>query len=120
MPADPRDPDFYARDNALPIILSDLDADLLKAAYDGDTETFEDLLLRGANAQATDSNGLNALHLAIAHNNFAFARILIEQHQLPLIPDGFGRWPTILACQCRVDEDFLQYIDELESALPDS
>jgi len=115
MPPTPVDPELPLHETTRLHGFSDQDIALFHAAYKGDRQAFENAVSKGANAHATDSNGLNALHLAIAHNDFNFARFLITQHLLPLIPDRFGRWPSILACQCRADQEFIDYIADHES-----
>jgi hypothetical protein len=92
-------------------------ADLLRAAYDGDLEAAKTALAQGADvAKSDEQTGLCALHLAIGTDNLPLARYLIEEANAPIVPDGFGRWPTVIAAECCVSEDLCDYIVEKEAA----
>lgn len=60
-------------------------------------------------------NGLSALHIAIGNNDIALCRFLIEKCNAGFFPDGFGRWPTLVAAECRVDDALSDYIVEKEA-----
>jgi hypothetical protein len=89
---------------------------LLKAAYAADSAAVIAALEDGADVNAGDPvTGLTGLHIAVGMNNLPLARILIEDWNAPFGPDGKGRWPTVIAAECRVDDDLADYIVEAES-----
>lgn len=92
-----------------------LDRHLLKAAYAASLDGVIDALNEGANVDAVDDEtGLAALHIAVGTNNLALTRMLIEDWEATIKPDGRGRWPTVIAAQCRVDENLSDYMVEAE------
>ncbi|CAH1666191.1 Ankyrin repeat domain-containing protein [Hyphomicrobiales bacterium] len=92
------------------------DRALLIAAYDADITAVIAALEDGANVNAMDpATGLSALHIAVGTNNLALTQILIEDWEATLGPDAKGRWPTMIAAVCRVDEALSDYIVEAES-----
>ncbi|GHA20350.1 hypothetical protein GCM10007989_14240 [Devosia pacifica] len=92
-----------------------LDHALLKAAYAADRDAVIAALEDGADVNAQDrATGLAALHIAVGTNNLSLARMLIEDWRAAIQPDGNGRWPTVIAARCRVDEDLSDYIAEAE------
>lgn len=93
-----------------------VDADLLGRASVGDIQGVQAALSAGANIAAQQEDGLTALHLAIAMNDIALARFLIEEAGAQFVPDGFGRLPTVVAAQCDVSEELSDYILEKEAA----
>jgi uncharacterized protein len=89
---------------------------LLRAAYAADSPAVIAALEDGANVNASDPvTGLTALHIAVGTNNLPLARILIDDWHAPFGPDGKGRWPTVIAAECRIDDDLADYIVEAES-----
>lgn len=93
-----------------------LGADLIRAAYGGNLGLARTALEQGASVAVTDErSGLSALHIAVGTNNLALCRYLIEQWDAPFGPDKFGRWPTVVAIQCRVDVEVGDYIVEKEA-----
>ena len=90
---------------------------LLEAASRGDLRGVQALVEHG-NSVATHQKGtgLTPLHLAIAMNDMALARYLIEEANAPFIPDGFGRLPSVVAAQSNVGEELSDYILEKEAA----
>lgn len=60
-------------------------------------------------------SGLTALHIAAGTNNLKLAKLLIEEFHAPFGPDAFGRWPTLIAAECKADPEFLDYIVEAEA-----
>lgn len=90
--------------------------DMLAAAYDGDSEAVAKALAAGAPIDMTDSEtGLSALHIAVGTNNLALVRNLVEKHNASFFPDKFGRWPSLIAAECKVDDDLSDYIVEQEA-----
>lgn len=90
--------------------------DLLAAAYKGDSKNVQKALADGADVNMTDDEtGLAALHIAVGTNNIGLVRTLIETHNASFFPDRFGRWPTLIAAQCQVDDELSDYIVEAEA-----
>lgn len=88
---------------------------LLYAAFHGDLQLVKDALAEGADIYATEpETGLSALHLAAGSNHLAVARYLIEQAGAQAGPDGFGRWPSVIAAQCRASGELCLYLAEFE------
>lgn len=93
-----------------------LGASLLQAAYNFDNEGVVAALEQGADvATAHEQTGLTALHIAAGTNNLALARLLIEDWNAPFGPDRFGRWPTVIAAECRAGEALCDYIVDQEA-----
>lgn len=93
-----------------------LNAGLLQAAYDLDAVAAVAALTEGADvATVHEQTGLTALHIAAGTNNLPLARLLIEDWDAPFGPDRFGRWPTVIAAECRAGEEFCDYIVEQET-----
>lgn len=92
------------------------DRTLLRAVYDADTKGVIAALEDGANVNAVDpSTGLSALHIAVGTNNLPLTQMLVEDWEAAFGPDARGRWPTMIAATCRVDEALADYIVEAES-----
>jgi hypothetical protein len=88
---------------------------LLRAAYAADSAAAIAALEDGADVNAADPiTGLTALHIAVGTNNLPLTRILIEDWNAPFGPDGKGRWPSVIAAECRVDGLLADYIVEAE------
>jgi hypothetical protein len=99
-----------------PAALPASDQALLRAAYDADTKGVIAALEDGANVNAVDSStGLSALHIAVGTNNLPLTQILVEDWEAAFGPDARGRWPTVIAGTCRVDEALADYIVEAEA-----
>lgn len=95
---------------------ADLNLQLLTAAYNGRTEAVIAALDSGADVAAKHSDtGLTALHMAVGTNNLPLVKMLVEDWKAPFGPDGFGRWPTVVAIRCRVSEQLSDYIVEKEA-----
>lgn len=93
-----------------------LDAALLKAVYAADHDAVIVALEDGADVNVQDkATGLAALHIAIGTNNLSLTRMLMEDWQAAIGPDGRGRWPSVIAAQCRVDEELSDYVVEAEA-----
>lgn len=89
---------------------------LLRAAYAADSAGVIAALEDGADVNAGDPvTGLTALHIAVGTNNLPLVRILIEDWKATLGPDGKGRWPSVIAAECRVEDDLAEYIVEVEA-----
>jgi ankyrin repeat protein len=95
-----------------------IDHEMLEAAYYGRFEAVKTAIRNGADVNAVhEQTGLTALHLAIGTNNLRLARYLIEEAGIIFGPDRSGRWPTLIAAQCRVSEEFGDYIVEHEGRI---
>jgi uncharacterized protein len=95
-----------------------LNSDLLQAAYDGSLDGVREAIANGADVDTVhEKTGLSALHLAIGTNNLTLARYLIEEAGIIFGPDRSGRWPTLIAAQCKVSEEFGDYIVEHEAKI---
>ncbi|MGE0061414.1 MAG: ankyrin repeat domain-containing protein [Xanthobacteraceae bacterium] len=96
-------------------------ARLFLGAQTGRMDVVRHALNAGADASAADPlDGQTALHIAVGTNNFELARYLIEQCNAGFGPDGLGRWPSVIAIECKVSDDFSDYIAEKESAVSES
>lgn len=92
------------------------DLQLLIAAYGRDVYGIQNALKLGADINAIyPETGLSALHIAIGANDLALCRFLIEQCGAAFFPDAFGRWPTLVAAECRVSDELGDYIAEREA-----
>jgi hypothetical protein len=90
--------------------------DMLACAYRGDTEKVVAALAGGAAIDMVDApTGLCALHIAVGTNNLTLARLLVEQYGARFFPDRAGRWPSLIAVECDVDEELADYITETEA-----
>lgn len=93
-----------------------LDHALLKAAYGAVWDDAVAALMDGADIDATDpATGLTPLHLAVGTNNLPLVRLLVEVWGATFKPDSLGRWPSVVAARCGVDEDLADYIAEAEA-----
>lgn len=89
---------------------------LLWSAYSRNLDGVREAVGRGANVNSVhEQTGLSALHIAVGNNDRFLCRYLIEDRGAAFFPDGFGRWPTLVAIECGVDEDLADYIAEQES-----
>lgn len=96
----------------------DANGALLRAAYAADSAAVIAALEGGANVDAADLvTGLSALHIAVGTNNLPIARILVEDWNASFGPDGKGRWPSLIAAECRVDDALADYVVEAEARL---
>ncbi len=87
-----------------------------RAVQAGDILGARDALQQGADVNAVDEkSGLSALHLAIGFNDMDLARLLIEEGVAAFFPDRFGRWPSLIAAENRVDDELSLYIVEKEA-----
>lgn len=95
-----------------------LQAALYRFAHDGDLDGVQQAVAQGANVNLWhDQTGLTALHFAVGTNNLALVKYLLETAGAEIVPDRSGRWPTVIAAECRVDEAMADYIVEKEAAL---
>jgi uncharacterized protein len=91
-------------------------ADLIRAAYASDLALISAVIASGVPVSVIDdATGLSALHVAAGTNNLALCRFLIEVFHAPFGPDKFGRWPTLVAAECRAGEALSDYIVEQEA-----
>lgn len=92
------------------------DDDMLACAYRGENEKVEAAVAGGADVSMVDApTGLSALHIAVGTNNLKLARLLVEQYRAGFFPDQRGRWPSLIAIECDVDEELADYITEAEA-----
>lgn len=90
--------------------------ELRRAVHAGDIPGARVALQRGADVNELDAvTGLAALHLVTGLNDAAFARFLIEEARAAFFPDRFGRWPSLVAAENRVDDELSLYIAEKEA-----
>lgn len=86
---------------------------LLESAYNGDIESVDKLLKRGASLDAVDKvTGMTALHLAVGGDHLDLARFLVERGA-SFVPDKQGR--TTVAAECEVSEELCDFIAEAEA-----
>lgn len=91
------------------------DARLILAAFRGALEDVQRALASGADVNAVDPDtGLSALHIAVGQNDLALCRFLIEEQGARLFADRFGRMPSVVAIDCRADDDVFDFIAEKE------
>ncbi|GHF70053.1 ankyrin repeat domain-containing protein [Seohaeicola zhoushanensis] len=92
------------------------DDDLLACTYRGDTDKVLAALAAGAEVDMVDApTGLTALHIAVGTNNLKLTRALVEHYRAGFFPDRAGRWPSLIAIECDVDEELADYITEAEA-----
>ena len=97
---------------------TDFDRKLIAAAFNGDILNARKAFDAGANVNAIDKRtGLAALHIAVGANDLGFARFLVEEANAQFFADGFGRMPSIVAIDCRADDDVFNFIAEKEAAV---
>lgn len=86
-------------------------ANLFDAAFRGSLAAVERALAAGAEVNTLDpATGLSALHMAIGHNDLALCQLLVEQHSAAFGADRFGRWPSVVAIECRASEELAEYV----------
>lgn len=71
----------------------------------------------GANVNCVDvDSGLSPLHIAVGQNDLPLCRYLVENAGAAFFADAYGRWPSLIAAECRVDEELSDFICEAEMA----
>ncbi|EGE59910.1 hypothetical protein RHECNPAF_1780011 [Rhizobium etli CNPAF512] len=91
---------------------------MLQASYTGDLPGVRNALYDGAEVDCVhEQTGLSALHIAIGTNNLPMTRFLIEEAEARIGPDRSGRWPSVIAAECEVDEALADYVLEAEAKL---
>lgn len=94
---------------------------LILAAFRGDKDDMQRALERGADINAVDADtGLSALHIAVGSNDLSACRFLIEEHKAGFFADRFGRLPTVVAIDCRADDELFAFIAEKEAEAQES
>ncbi len=89
---------------------------LIRGAYGGSLDDIEQALRQGADINGTHpETGLSVLHIAVGLNDLPLCRYLVERCNARFFPDGFGRWPTLVAAENRVDDELADYIVEKEA-----
>lgn len=95
-------------------------ARFFRAAYMGNLAGLKEAVHDGADVNAWhDATGLTALHYAVGTNNIQMLKYLVETAGARIVPDRSGRWPTVIAIDCRAGEEVSDYIVEEEAKLPD-
>lgn len=109
-------------DGALPGYESDpssqsIHLNLIAGAQAHDIQAIEEAIGRGANINFVHPDtGLSALHIAVGQNDLSLCSFLIENCGANFFPDKFGRWPTLIAAECQVDDELADYIAQKEAA----
>lgn len=94
-----------------------INSQFLQAAHSGDLSQLVLAQLDGADVNTVHpQTGLQALHFAVGTNDLLMIRYLTEQCNAVFGPDRSGRWPTIIAAECKVDDAVGDYIVEAEAA----
>jgi len=84
-------------------------------AYNGDLALVRAALEDGADVESAEAGtGLTALHLAVGRSHLELAQFLIEEAGAQVKPDGFGRWPSLIAVQCRAASAVCVYMAKAE------
>lgn len=84
---------------------------LVFAAYRHNMESIRDSLRTGVDINAIDPvTGLAALHVAVGNNDIVLCQFLVEECGARFFPDRFGRWPSVVAAECRVDDELSTYV----------
>jgi hypothetical protein len=90
--------------------------ELLRATHRGSLDRVKRAVEGGADIEYVEpGTGLTALHMAVGRSHLDIAKYLIEEAGAAIKPDGFGRWPTVIAAQCRSSEAVCDYIVEREA-----
>ncbi len=90
--------------------------DMLAAAFRGETETVLAAIADGKNVDFTDERtGLSALHIAVGSNNLPLTRALVETCNASFFSDRFGRWPSVVALECKAGDEMADYICHAEA-----
>jgi hypothetical protein len=98
----------------------ELDFAFFKAVWEGNLTAARNAHAAGANPNARDEDtGLPPLHAAVGMNDLLLARYLVDECKVAFGPDHFGRWPTVVAAQCKVSESLGHYIFTKEAAYLD-
>ena len=88
---------------------------LISAAFRGEMDDVRQALKSGADIDAIDPDtGLSALHIAVGQNDLVLCRFLLEEHGAQLLADRFGRMPSVIAIDCRADDELFEFIAENE------
>lgn len=90
--------------------------ELIRSAYGGDIKGMQEALKRGAKIDFVHPHtGLSVLHIAVGHNDLAMTKFVVEECKAAFSHDRFGRWPTLIAAECEVDDALLDYVVEQEA-----
>lgn len=84
---------------------------LIAGAFAHHPDWIAEALKEGADIDALDTEtGLCALHIAVGSNDLTLCQYLVEECGASFFPDKFGRWPSLIAAECRTDEALGDYI----------
>lgn len=96
--------------------MSNIDDKFIFAVSEGDLSGARRAFNEGADVNRIDPHtGLAALHIAVGHNDLRLARALVEEFGSAFFADEFGRWPSVVAVECGVDDAVADYITSAES-----
>lgn len=91
--------------------------EFLVAVCNGDLDTARNMLKNGQPVDEIihEPTGMQALHIATGLDNLPLVRLLVEDWKASFGPDQVGRWPSVIAAECEVSEETLDYIAEAEA-----
>jgi uncharacterized protein len=93
------------------VIAGTLSETAFDAAFSGRIGDLKEAFSAGLSVNAVDpKTGLGFLHIAIGKNDSAMTKYLVEEAKVPFFSDRFGRWPSLVAAECRVDDDLSDYV----------
>jgi hypothetical protein len=88
---------------------------LIRGAFGGDINAIVSAMKNGADINFLHPGlRVTALHLSVAANDLLQTRLLVERYGAEFMPDGFGRWPSVVAIEAAVDDELQDYIAERE------
>jgi len=91
---------------------------LLRAAYEGNLARAREAVEDGADVEYMEpQTKLAALHLAVGRDHLDLVKYLLEEVGAQLRPDGFGRWPSVIAAQCRASDAVSDFVVDREAVL---
>lgn len=91
---------------------------LLHAAYEGNLAQARAAVEDGADFEYMEpQTRLTALHIAVGRDHLELVKYLLEEVGAQLRPDGFGRWPSVIAAQCRTSDEVSDLVVGIETAI---
>lgn len=99
------------------VISDKLSKSAFDAAFSGRIADLKGAFSAGVSVNAVDpESGLGFLHIAIGSNDTAMTKFLVEEANISFFADDAGRWPSLVAAECRVDDDLADYVVKHEAA----